>query len=66
MSVIALHSVGQIPLLTGHGHGLDLDGLARALCDLGRVERIHELGSRGPLVATATGIFVACNSSRSS
>jgi glycogen debranching enzyme len=33
--------------------GIRLDALARVLCELGRVEHLAELGSNGPLVASA-------------
>jgi glycogen debranching enzyme len=33
--------------------GIDLDDLIRTLCELGRVERLEELGTQGPLMASA-------------
>jgi glycogen debranching enzyme len=33
--------------------GIDLDDLIRTLCELGRVERLEELGANGPLLASA-------------
>ncbi|MDQ3810960.1 MAG: hypothetical protein M3336_11775 [Chloroflexota bacterium] len=34
-------------------HGISLDALVRVLCELGRVERLGDLGSNGPLLASA-------------
>jgi glycogen debranching enzyme len=34
-------------------HGIDLDLLVSTLCELGRVERLAELGNNGPLLASA-------------
>jgi glycogen debranching enzyme len=33
--------------------GIQLETLVRVLCELGRVERLHELGTNGPLLASA-------------
>jgi glycogen debranching enzyme len=35
------------------GHGVDVTSLVTTLCQLGRVERLRDLGMRGPLMASA-------------
>jgi glycogen debranching enzyme len=35
------------------GSGIDVDALQATLCELGRVERLEQLGASGPLVASA-------------
>ncbi|MBV9581973.1 MAG: hypothetical protein JO057_25615 [Chloroflexi bacterium] len=43
-----------VPALTLNAStGIDIDALVRTLCELGRVERLEELGAGGPLIASA-------------
>jgi len=41
------------PLTATRPHGIDLDHLRDVLCQLGRVERLDDLGLAGPLLASA-------------
>ena len=51
------------PRLSSSNLGIDIDALSDTLCELGRVERLEQLGNNGPLVASAGAevSFIACS-----